>query len=322
MENQDKIYSQFKNAAHNSTVNEVPNSETIWNRIEEKMDKKVLKKQNKLWKKIAVAASILLVFSVVFQFLKSNKIDINSPNTVVVKDTLISTKNNCIATDTKTVIDSFKIVSSEKAIKIIQNEIKLNNKVAVQETAAIEKTTILDNSNQRQLSTWSNQQEELFKEKEVEKVIRNKNYDAISVKKVSEEIVAPTEYTKKQEVPVVTKNDPLLVINNKAIVTKNGTNYDKLTKDELAKINKGDIETLVYLKEPLYIIDGKQYSEEELFGKKPTSPYAPLSEQEIISTKVLQGEEAIAAYGEKGEKGVLIITTKNGKPVKKVKKVK
>ena len=319
MENQDKIYSQFKNAAHNSTVNEVPNSETIWNRIEEKMDKKVLKKQNKLWKKIAVAASILLVFSVVFQFLKLNNKEINPTNTVVVNDTLISIKNNSIATDTKTIIDSVKIVSSEKAIKIIQNEIKLNNKVAVQETAAIEKTTILDNSNQRQLSTWSNQQEELFKEKEVEKVIRNKNYDAISVKKVSEEIVAPTEYTKKQEVPVVTKNDPLLVINNKAIVTKNGTNYDKLTKDELAKINKGDIETLVYLKEPLYIIDGKQYSEEELFGKKPTSPYAPLSEQEIISTKVLQGEEAIAAYG---EKGVLIITTKNGKPVKKVKKVK
>jgi hypothetical protein len=45
-------------------------------------------------------------------------------------------------------------------------------------------------------------------------------------------------------------------------------------------------EEVVYLAKPIYN-NGVQYSEEEMYGEKPTSPYAPLSEQEIINTVVL-----------------------------------
>jgi hypothetical protein len=81
-------------------------------------------------------------------------------------------------------------------------------------------------------------------------------------------------------------------------------------------MNDIEIESLVELKEPLYIINGVNYSEKEMFGPNPTSPYAPLDQQEITELKILLEEDAVKIYGEKGKKGVVIVTTKNNKPKK------
>ena len=70
MENQDKLYNQIKSAAHNAETKEFPAMDKVWNRVEEKLDQKVLKKENTVWKKIAIAASLLLTFSILYQFLK------------------------------------------------------------------------------------------------------------------------------------------------------------------------------------------------------------------------------------------------------------
>ncbi len=77
------------------------------------------------------------------------------------------------------------------------------------------------------------------------------------------------------------------------------------------------IEDISFLRNPLYLINGREYSEEELFGSNPTSPYAPLNKQEIETIVILQEKEAVPVYGEKGRKGVVIVSTKNGKPAKK-----
>ena len=106
------------------------------------------------------------------------------------------------------------------------------------------------------------------------------------------------------------KADPLYVINGEAANGQSG----KDAKEEFSKLSADEIDSIEVLKEPLYIINGIYYSEEELFGPKPTSPYAPLDQQEIETIKILQGNEATSAYGEKGKKGVVIITTKNKKP--------
>ena len=52
---------------------------------------------------------------------------------------------------------------------------------------------------------------------------------------------------------------------------------------------------------PLFIVDGQ-----------PTTSLANISEDDILSIKALKGSEATALYGEKGENGVIIITTKQG----------
>ncbi|MGK4569125.1 hypothetical protein [Flavobacterium sp. 3HN19-14] len=120
----------------------------------------------------------------------------------------------------------------------------------------------------------------------------------------------PVYYKKPQAEAVQKNNNPLYVINGEAADKNRG----KAAKSELSKLDPDDIESIEVLKEPLYIIDGKYYSEEELFGANPTSPYTPLDQQEIETVKVLKGDEATSAYGKKGEKGVVIITTKNKKP--------
>ncbi|HEU0136258.1 MAG TPA: hypothetical protein VFQ50_03125, partial [Flavobacterium sp.] len=115
---------------------------------------------------------------------------------------------------------------------------------------------------------------------------------------------------------VVQKPNPLLVVEGN--VVPEGKKYDRTLKEALTKAENAD-EEIVVLKEPLYIINGIYYSEDDLFGEKPTSPYAPLNKQEIETITILQGEKATAIYGAKGSKGVVIITTKNRKPADAIK---
>ena len=52
---------------------------------------------------------------------------------------------------------------------------------------------------------------------------------------------------------------------------------------------------------PLYIIDGKEYSKEKMEELDPNN---------IEKVEVLKGEKAIEKYGEKGKNGIILITTK------------
>ena len=61
MDNQDKIFDKFKKAAENSEQKDFPGMDKVWARVEEKLDKKEDKKAISLWKKIAIAASVLLL---------------------------------------------------------------------------------------------------------------------------------------------------------------------------------------------------------------------------------------------------------------------
>ena len=313
MENQDKIYLQFKNAAEKSEAKDFPNRDKVWNRVEEKLDQKVLKKESKLWKKIAVAASVLLVVSVLYQFLKSDDKNVIPENVIVETDTVSANKKIITTTEKAIASEEFdtSIILKKEAVKILEKQIAKQADVV----STYSPSNAMASPAKAEVNYDSKVSEDAVSEFSE---IKNRKFDAIGVIHQKQKEATSKEESEKKTIQISTKTDPLLVINNNAVTSKEGANYSTISKKELAKIKDEDLETVVYLKEPLYIIDGKQYSEEELFGKNPTSPYAPLNEQEIKTTKVLQGEEAIAAYGEKGTKGVLIITTKNGKPAKKV----
>lgn len=113
------------------------------------------------------------------------------------------------------------------------------------------------------------------------------------------------------------KSAPLIVINGSALSHSNDKKRDQMMQDEMPNFQPENLDSLVVLDAPLYIIDGNYYSENDLFGKNPTSPYAPLNKQEIKTITVLQDLEATSKYGERGKKGVVIITTKYGKPTPK-----
>jgi Ca-activated chloride channel family protein len=73
MENHDKIFDQIKDAAKKAESKDFPAMEKVWSRVEEKLDKKADKKVISLWKKLAVAASILLFVSLGYQFFNTEK---------------------------------------------------------------------------------------------------------------------------------------------------------------------------------------------------------------------------------------------------------
>src|SRR5690606_10355924 len=59
---------------------------------------------------------------------------------------------------------------------------------------------------------------------------------------------------------------------------------------------------------PLFVVDG------EVISKKQLDAIAP---EQIESISVLKDKSATAIYGEKGENGVLLLTTKSGNVTKK-----
>jgi len=300
MDNQDKLYKQFQNASQKAPEKDFPAMDKIWGRVEEKLDKKALSKETKLWKKIAIAASILLIITLGSQFLKLQ----NEKNIVAPKTEIVTNE-----------IEKSEIKSNEEKIVSIQKD----NSIIRENASEILKTEVSkqqDYANNDKIITYDTlANPTIIKETDEESTkdfgyfSRKSKFDAVGVKRIHEE----TNFTAKSASSqvIVQKQSPLYIINGKAVtMNENKSNTAKI-------LNDTDIDSIEVLTEPLYIINGVEYSEEDLFGTNPTSPYAPLNKQKILSTKILQGEEATSIYGEKGKKGVVIISTKNNKPIEK-----
>ncbi len=324
MGTEDKLYNKIKHAAENAEQKDFPGMDKIWARVEEKLDTNVAKKESSNWKKIAVAASIVLVGTIGYQFY-TNTETINTP--IIVNETIIEPlKSNEVLVETK----ENQIISSEEADAILDHQINKSNSETVVATNPIKKQAIIypeeiNILNDDEIVTYvrADKKDKIVIKEEIELVPFGKNQEEeltakghynsastnspkyTSAKGVKREQFE-AETSAKIESNQSKKLAPLVVIDGEASSEK-----------ELQNISSSQLDSVVVLKEPLYIINGIQYSEQELFGPNPTSPYAPLTKQNIIKTVILHEAEAEKEYGDKGKKGVVIITTKDGKPKKK-----
>jgi len=321
MDNQDKLFDKIKEASQKAEFQDFPAMEKVWARVEEKLDKKEDKKTIALWKKIAVAASLLLLISLGYQFLHSDKEVITETPKVVFEEKEIKQLEQQTVNE-KTVTPSVDsgIVSNEEAIKILENQTKHTERVAIQETMIPPAEPVLSAPAPKIAAETAMP----------EKVLLNDTFDEednTSAKKemaadvnhlnLSERASAKVAYSAAASEQKAKKSAPLVVFNGRALAHSNDVKKDKMMQATISSFAPENVESLVVLDDPLYIIDGIYYSEQDLFGKNPTSPYAPLDNQEIKTITILQDLEATEKYGEKGKKGVVIITTKNGKPVEK-----
>ncbi|MDA6068581.1 hypothetical protein NJT12_03010 [Flavobacterium sp. AC] len=315
MDNQDKTFDKFKEAAANSEHKEFPGMEKVWARVEDKLNKKEDKKAISLWKKIAIAASFLLLISIGFQFIKSDKTTIiQNPKVVVndkeaIKETITEKDNAIVSSDSP-------IVPKAEAIKILDKQIKQQQGVAVHEAqVSVANSPVITAApapskiGAEVVSATSIQDD--YSVDEDNSAAKDKA--SFGYSKTIERESAKMAYPEKQS-QMTKKSAPLIVLNGNAISHSDDTKRDKMMQNELPNLQPENVDSLVILDAPLYIIDGVYYSEDDLFGKNPTSPYAPLNKQEIKTITVLQDLEATSKYGEKGKKGVVIITTKTGKP--------
>ena len=313
MDNQDKIFNKFKEAAENSEQKDFPGIDKVWARVEEKLDKKEDKKAISLWKKIAIAASLLLLISIGSQFIKSDKTTIQN-STVVNKEKI---EQNILEKNKAVVASDSVLLPKPEALKILDKQVTPQNNVA-ENTAYVSEATGAGSADAIISEEPANApiQVEYALEEDNNNNLKDKAAQNLDYSRTIERESAKVAFADKQT-QVAKKSAPLIILNGNAIAHSDDQKRDKMMQAELPNLQPENVDSLVVLDAPLYIIDGIYYSENDLFGKNPTSPYAPLNKQEIKTITVLQDLEATSKYGEKGKKGVVIITTKTGKPTPK-----
>lgn len=296
MKNQDTLINQFQKAAEEAPLQKAPAHDAIWNKIETRLNQKELTSKKQHWKKIAMAACILLVGSILFQWWNNTAVKKTNIDPVVqIKKSPKPVESTPQTTDTIAPIR-------------IQPEARELLKKQIDATPVALSTTTPQPVAEHELPVSAVKKTSGIS-------FKGRHFDAVGV------TFAADENNTRQETDQTNneKAAALLVLDDKAI-TGSSKNYKSKTEAKLN--NADDIESVTYLPDPLYIINGVEYTEKELFGPQPTSPYYPLNEQDITDTKILQGDQATTAYGEKGAKGVVLITTQNGQPktLKKSKK--
>ncbi|MCG9793217.1 hypothetical protein [Flavobacterium algicola] len=306
MDNQDKLFNQIKQAAHQAEDQPFTGMDKVWARVDEKLDQEALATKTKVWKKVAIAASVLLVVSLGYQLTKT-KIAVPEIQKTVVVQEATTTEPTDQKIVTSPLLDTLKIK------KAIEEQTQIATATTIQKTKAVAvqepKNELSDKAIEHEKAILARQSQA----KSSSRFNRGTIYEAKVVESAYETQAAPAAVAEVQKAPT---SAPLVVMNGDLVSSKKYKSV-KDAKEAIADIYENELESLVVLDEPLYIINGVEYSEESLFGQHPTSPYAPLSKQKIESLTVLQNEKAIEKYGEKGKKGVVIISTKNGKPLPK-----
>ena len=296
MGTEEKLYKKIQQAAENAEQKDFPSMEKIWARVEDKMETQTLQKEKHLWKKIAVAASVVLLGTLTFFLLQEKETVIVPENTIT---TIDSSKNTIPTPESANGFVNTTPEIKKEAEQILQQQIVIQNNIvindtinykskkevliptpiAMEEVKEMAKTNLIPSNNNNISNSAS---------------INNSGY--LAKGKRYDVTMNSAESTQDKDKKIA--NDDLVVIDG------------KLSKKSLNNINPEEVESIIELKEPVYFINGVEYSEDSLFGENPTSPYAPLSKQKIEKIEVIQPADAIKIYGEKGEKGVVIISIK------------
>ena len=296
MGTEEKLYKKIQQAAENAEQKDFPGMEKILARVEDKLETQTLQKEKHLWKKLAVAASVVLLGTLAFFLLQEKETVIVPENTIT---TIIDSSKNIIPTPESA--NGFVNTTPEikkNAEQILQQQIVIQNNIVINDTfnyaskkemmipKFIVKEEVQEMAKTSLVPTYNNTILNSASANDSGNLAKGKRYD------LANSVNLLKEKDKKEP------NDDLLLIDG------------KLSKKSLNNLNPEEIESVVELKEPIYYINGVEYSEESLFGENPTSPYAPLSKQKIDTIIILEPERAIPIYGEKGKKGVVIITIK------------
>ena len=296
MGTEEKLYKKIQQAAENAEQKDFPGMEKIWARVEDKMETQTLQKEKHLWKKLAVAASIVLVGTITFFLLQEKENIVIPENTITTVD---SSKNTIPTPESANGFVNTTPEIKKEAEQILQQQIVIQNNIVINDTinykskkevmipTPIAMEEVQEMAKTSLVPTYNNSMSNSASSNNSGYLAKGKRYDVT---------MNSAETTQEKDKKV--SNEDLVLVDG------------KLTKESLSNLNPDDIDSIIELKEPIYFINGVEYSEESLFGENPTSPYAPLSKQKIEKIEVIQPTDAIKIYGKKGEKGIVLITIK------------
>nr|WP_315255632.1 von Willebrand factor type A domain-containing protein [uncultured Flavobacterium sp.] len=199
MDNQDKIFEKIKSASQKAEEKDFPAFEKVWNRVEEKLDKKEDKIAIALWKKLTVAASLLLFFSLGYQFLKTDSVII-TPKAIKENNVVIEEKQDTVVA--KKPSENIK----PDATKILKKQFEKQTPVVVSESinSGIENSSAVITEVEAKADTVSN-------EKEVALTIQKSEPIVLEEKNSNAKITSTYDAVKRTISGIVTdeKNIPL-----------------------------------------------------------------------------------------------------------------
>lgn len=114
MENKDKIYEQFKDAADKAEAKNFARMDAVWDRVEEKLDEKKTRRGIAWWKYSGAAAILLLFISIGNLIVRNDADPIITPNAIP--------ENNVTVIDTQKIKETF---SPDKEI-LVEEEVFVN----------------------------------------------------------------------------------------------------------------------------------------------------------------------------------------------------
>ena len=296
MGTEEKLYKKIQQAAEKAEQKDFPGMEKIWARVEDKLETQTLQKEKHLWKKLAVAASVVLVGTLTFFLLQEKENVIIPENTITAID---SSKNSIPTPETANGLVNTSPEIKKDAEQILQQQIVIQNNIVINDTINYKskKEVVLPTIAMEEVQEVAKTSLAPSYNNSISNSASINNSGYLAKGKRYDITMNSAETTQEKDKNVA--NDDLVLIDG------------KLSKKSPKNIANSDYETVTELKNPLYYINGVAYTEEELYGENPTSPYSPLSKQKIETIVVLLPERAIPLYGEKGKNGVVIITIKN-----------
>jgi Ca-activated chloride channel family protein len=276
MDNQEKIFQKIKNASQKAEEKNFPAMEKVWMRVEEKLDEKEDKKAIVLWKKLAIAASLLLFFSLGYQFIKTDS-KVITPS---------GTKENSVVIQEKT-----EPKQTEGLSKTIKPDVEVILKKQIEKPVVVVKTTTHINSDINQITSTNSEDIERNKDKEANNNAFKVEAIALEENKAKAKITSTYDATTRMISGIVTDEMdlPLPGVNVyiKGITKGVATNFDGKFS---IKAEKGDELVFSYI--------GYEDS------------YATVGENDKINMKLVNNsmalnEVVVASYASKPKKSVL-----------------
>lgn len=297
MTTEDKLYNKIKKASENAAEKDFPGFEKVWNRVDEKLDTVTVKKSSKLWKVGTIAASFLLMASLGYHFYNQSEHDFIPKNEKQLEKTMETNSNEMVLEESSPLLEKKemdKIIEANTNVPVLVSADEISEERLFPEAIEMIKDDVVVTYRKDSVKPLTKEKSILGNAEMINPAVSSSNSTSSNQMPLAKATKSYDSDVKKLETKKIT-NDLILI-------------DDKLSDtDKLSKISAEEIDSAYYMANPLYIINGVEYSEESLFGKQPTSPYAPLAKQKITTYNILKPEEAIKKYGKKGENGVIII---------------
>jgi Ca-activated chloride channel family protein len=305
MDNQDKIFKQIKDASHKAEAKDFPAMEKVWARVEEKLDKKEDKKVIALWKKVAVAASLLLFFSLGYQFFNSDK-EIIAPkvtpeNRIVIEETPKAATPIIVEQATPNVTSP---IIKKDAGMILQKQIEEQKGLAVNDSAynfKTQKARVIKTEDEYSISAPSPLNEVAITAQSIKKEKKELGYAVTTISSADYTRQTPGKRNLRDGDKKSNDDNFAKVLNGK--VAGVDVIADKSMGASAKQVIIRGYSSLSQSNTPLYVVDGVPIDSKQA---------SVLNPNDIKNLEIIKGNSATALYGSAGRDGVIIIETKNG----------